>query len=167
MSVNWSSEIMLTMYFCRSGFSGMVSFTFWSLWFFFVVVFVLWVTNIIYQNLMLLVFAYQKTPFLCKHNFFVDEKQTQWNLDTKAKDFMKIFHVSWNAAETAFHEMLWEKTLAVYISSYIDFYNSTHYTFFIFINKARSRPFKHVIQHVIQHVKNKMLELFAHRITHV
>ena len=29
---------------------------------------------------------------------------------------MKVFHVSWNNAETVFHEMLWKKNFAVYPS---------------------------------------------------
>ena len=27
---------------------------------------------------------------------------------------MKVFYVSWNVPETAFHEMLWKKSLTVY-----------------------------------------------------
>ena len=27
---------------------------------------------------------------------------------------MKVFHVSWNAPETVFHEMLWKKRFTVY-----------------------------------------------------
>ena len=35
------------------------------------------------SNLMLLRFRCQEISFLCKHIFFIDEKHTQWNLDTK------------------------------------------------------------------------------------
>ena len=48
------------------------------------------------------------------YNFFIAEKRLQWNLNTKIKYFMKVFHVSWNAPETVFHEMLWKKSFPVY-----------------------------------------------------
>ena len=31
---------------------------------------------------------------------------------------MKVFHVSWNALETVFHEMLWKETFSVSLPSY-------------------------------------------------
>ena len=40
---------------------------------------------------------------LCEHNFFVDEKHTQWMLDTKES-------ISWNDPETVSHDILWKKT---------------------------------------------------------
>ena len=47
------------------------------------------------------------------HHFFIDEKRTQWNLNTW-KYFMTVFHVSSNAPEIVFHEMLWKKSFTVY-----------------------------------------------------
>ena len=76
--------------------------------------FVLRVTNIIYQKLMLLYFHYQKTSFSINTIFVTDEKDTQWNLDTKAKVFHKISScfmkcpwncISWNALEEKFHSV--------------------------------------------------------------
>ena len=98
------------MHFCRSNFSDMVSF--WNVLVFLnVFVFVLWVTNIIYQNLMLLNFCCGKTSFLSKHNFFYWwDFFYWWNLDTE----VKVFHVSRNAPGTVFHEMLWKKSFTVY-----------------------------------------------------
>ena len=65
--------------------------------------------------------------------FFIDEKHTQWMLDTK----VKVFHESilcfmkwpwncilWNDHETVFHEMLWKKNFTVYPSlKHIYFFN--------------------------------------------
>ena len=48
------------------------------------------------------------------YNFFIAEKRLQWNLNTKIKYFMIVFHISWNAHETVFHEMLWKKSFPVY-----------------------------------------------------
>ena len=55
--------------------------------------------------------------FFCKHNVllmkcFVDGEHTQWNLDTKVKEFHES--ISWNAPETVFHEMLWKKSFTLY-----------------------------------------------------
>ena len=74
--------------------------------------FELWVTNIIYQNLMLLNFQCWETSFSVNIIFVNDEKHTQWNLDTKAK----VFHernscfmkcrwncISWNALKEKLH----------------------------------------------------------------
>ena len=86
--------------------------TFWSFRIFFFSL--LWVTNIIYLNLMLLNFHCQKIPFLCKHNFFIDEKHTQWNLNNKVKAFhesisfsMKCLwnYISWDALKEMFHSV--------------------------------------------------------------
>ena len=63
--------------------------------------------------------------FLCKRNFFIDEKHTQWMFDTKIKYFMKVFHVSWNDPETVFHEMLWKKNFTVHPSLKNTFYYRT------------------------------------------
>ena len=106
---------------------GFHSDTFLSFWIFFAFVLwvirfglfefffsLLWVTNIIYLNLMLLNFHCQKIPFLCKHNFVIDEKYTQWNLNTKVKAFhesisfsMKCLWncISWNALKEKFHSV--------------------------------------------------------------
>ena len=42
------------------------------------------------SKLMLLDFRCQKISFLCKHNFCIDEKHTQWHWGTK----VKVFHES-------------------------------------------------------------------------
>ena len=114
LSVYRSFESMLT--------HALLSFLFFSRGFIqirfdlcdFCFVFVLWVANIIHQNLMLLIFPCQKISFLCKHNFFNDEKQTQWNLDAKAKvfhDSISCFmkypwnYISWNALKENFHSV--------------------------------------------------------------
>ena len=55
------------------------------------------------------------------YNFFIAEKRLQWNLNTKIKYFMKVFHISWNAPETVFHEMLWKKSFLVYPCLYFSF----------------------------------------------
>ena len=83
--------------------------TFWSFWLFMFLI--LRVTNIIYQNLMQLSFHCQKTSSSVNTIFIIDEKHTQWNLDTKAK----VFHegiscflkcpwncISWNALKENF-----------------------------------------------------------------
>ena len=74
------------------------------------------------SKLMPLNFGCQKISYLCKHNFFSDEKQTQWNLDSK----VKVFHESissfmkcpwncnsWNALKQKFHNVSlpWSRTL--------------------------------------------------------
>ena len=52
--------------------------------------------------------------FLCKHNFFIDEKHTQWMLDTKEKVFHESIScfmkwpwncISWNALKEKFHSV--------------------------------------------------------------
>ena len=69
---------------------------------------------VIYQNLMSSTFRSHKTFFFCEHNFLVDEKHTQWNLDTKAKVlhesiscFMKCHQnlILWNALKKNFHRV--------------------------------------------------------------
>ena len=50
------------------------------------------------------------TSFLCKHNFFIDEKRTQWMLNTK----VKVFHES----ISCFMKWPWKKNFAVYPSLY-------------------------------------------------
>ena len=57
------------MHFRRFCFSVMVSSRYLSIFVNFFI-FVLWVRKIIYQNLMLLIFLWQKPSFLNKHNFF-------------------------------------------------------------------------------------------------
>ena len=99
--------------FCRSCFSTMVSFGYVLVfWFFFV--FVLRVTNIIYQNLMLLNFHCQKRSFSVNTIFVIDEKHTQWNLDTKAKVFDESIScfmkcpcscISWKALKEKFQSV--------------------------------------------------------------
>ena len=59
------------MYFCRSWFSNMISFRY-------VLVFLKFLHNIFSIK------SYT-ISFLCKRNFFIDEKHTQWILDTKEK----------------------------------------------------------------------------------
>ena len=51
--------------------------------------------------------------YLWTQSLFIHEKHTEWNLDTKVKDFMKLFHVSWNASESVFDEMPWKITFTV------------------------------------------------------
>ena len=51
--------------------------------------------------------------YLWTQCLFIYEKHTEWNLDTKVKDFMKLFHVSWNASESVFDEMPWKITFTV------------------------------------------------------
>ena len=48
---------------------------------------------------------------------------------------MKVFHVSWNALETVFHEMLWKKSFTVYPCLKCCFNISSHY----YIQKQLSR----------------------------
>ena len=64
------------------------------------------------SKLLLLNFCCQNISFLCKHNFFIDEKHMQWNLDTKVKLFhesMSYFMkcpwncISWNGLKERFH----------------------------------------------------------------
>ena len=91
MSVNRSSENKLTHAFLSFLFfsRGFIQIHFGLFDFF---VFVL--SNKYYlSKLMLLDFRCQKISFLCKHNFCIDEKHTQWHWDTK----VKVFHesISW------------------------------------------------------------------------
>ena len=62
------------MYFCRSWFSNMVSFRY----------------VLVFLNFLHDIFSikFYTISFLCKHNFFIGEKHTQWMLDTK----VKVFH---------------------------------------------------------------------------
>ena len=62
------------------------------------------------SKLMLLNFRFQMISFLRKQFFFINEKHTQWNLDAR----IKVFHVSWDALETLFNEMLRKKSFTVY-----------------------------------------------------
>ena len=81
------------MHFFCSCFSAIVSFRYVFVFVIFFV-FVLWVTNIIYQNLMLLIFRCQKASLLCKRNFFYwweTNAMKFWIL--KQKYFMKVFHI--------------------------------------------------------------------------
>ena len=52
--------------------------------------------------------------FFCKHNFFIDEKHTQWMLDTKVKVFHESISrfmkwpwncISWNPLKEKFHSV--------------------------------------------------------------
>ena len=67
------------------------------------------------SKLILLNFRCQKISFLCKHHFFIDEKQTQWNLDAKVRAFHKSISCfmkcpwncnSWNALKEKFHSVI-------------------------------------------------------------
>ena len=101
------------MHFCRSCFfSHMVSFRCILLFLNFSCF--CFMSNKYYQNLMLLSFRCQKISFLCKHNFSIDENIRNEIYIPKQKYFMKVFHVSWNAPEPVFHEMLWKKYFTVY-----------------------------------------------------
>ena len=72
----------------------------------------------------------------CKHNFFIDEKRTQWNLNTKVKVFHESIscfmkwpwnYISWNALKEKFRSVSFPWTTASCVlitSSYIDFYNT-------------------------------------------
>ena len=88
------------MYFCRSWFSNMVSFRY----------------VLVFLNFLHDIFSikFYTISFLCKHNFFIDEKRTQWMLGTK----LKVFHesiscfmkspwncISWNALKERFHSV--------------------------------------------------------------
>ena len=64
------------MYFCRSWFSNMVSF-----------IYVLVFLNFLHDIFSI---KFYTISLLCKHNFFIDEKHTQWMLDTK----VKLFHAA-------------------------------------------------------------------------
>ena len=106
------------MLFCRSCFWAMV-------WFWYVFVdfdfFVFVLSNKCYlSKLMLLDFHCQKISFLCKHNFCIDEKHTQWHWDTK----VKVFHesISWfmKCPWNCISWMLWKKNFTVYPSLYIN-----------------------------------------------
>ena len=55
---------------------------------------------------MLLNCCCQKIFFLCKHNFFIDEKHTQGNLDTKVKVFHENISPFMKYPETVFLEIL-------------------------------------------------------------
>ena len=114
MSVNRSSENKLRHAFCRSCFLAMV-------WFRYVLVFLIFLflfsSNKYYLlKLMLPDFRCQKISFLCKHNFCIDEKHTQWHWDTK----VKVFHesISWfmKCPWNYISWMLWKKNFTVYPS---------------------------------------------------
>ena len=102
---------------------------FWSFWVYFCSCFM---SNKYYlSKLMLLKFRCQKISFLCKHYFFIDEDQARCDLDTHLKYFTKVFHVSWNAPETVFHEILWKKSYTVYpcrksLMQIVEFLNFVH-----------------------------------------
>ena len=68
----------------------------------------------VFLNFLLNIFSikFYTISFLCKHNFFIDEKHTQWTLNTKVKlfhesnsCFMKLPWncISWNALKEKFH----------------------------------------------------------------
>ena len=66
------------------------------------------------SKLMLLDSCCQKTSFLCKDNFCIDEKRTQWHWDTKVKAFHESISwfmkcpwncISWNALKEKFHSV--------------------------------------------------------------
>ena len=138
MSVNRSSENMLT--------HALLPFLFFSHSFtqifrhvlVVVIFFVLWVTNVIYQNLMLLIFRRQKTFFFCKHNFLYWWETNAMKFRYKAKVFHE-FHVSWNVPETVFHGTLWKKTFPVY-SCLKDCFNKHGYNFDDVRKNGYSRP---------------------------
>ena len=129
---------VLKICFCRSYFPWFHSDTFWSFWNFFV--FILWVTNIIYQNLMLLNFCCRKTCFLYKHSYISDQKYTQRNLDNKAQTchesisyFMKCpwNGFSWNALKKKSQYIIaLIKVLLVYNPKYSFFFLPGWYLFF-------------------------------------
>ena len=88
------------MYFCRSWVSNMVSFIY----------------VLVFLNFLLNIFSikFYTISFLCKHNFFIDEKHTQWMLDTKVKVFHESIScfmkwpwncISWNALKEKFHSV--------------------------------------------------------------
>ena len=65
--------------------------------------------------------------FLCKHNFFIDEKHTQWMLDTK----VKVFHesilcfmkwswncISWNPLKEKFHSVSFPLDIVWWVKSW-------------------------------------------------
>ena len=83
--------------------------TFWPFWFF------CFEQNYL-SKLMLLDFCCQKISFLCKDNFCIDEKHTQWHWDTDVKEFHEsiswFIKCPWNCT----HEMLWKKNFTVYPS---------------------------------------------------
>ena len=85
------------MYFCRSWFSNMVSF-----------IYVLVFLNFLHDIFSI---KFYTISFLCKHNFFIDEKHTQWMLGTKVKLFHEIFTkwpwncISWNALKEKIHSV--------------------------------------------------------------
>ena len=99
------------MYFCRSWFSNMVSFRY----------------VLVFLNFLHDIFSikFYTISFLWKHNFFIDEKHTQWMLDTK----VKVFHesilcfmkwpwncISWNALKEKFHSV----SFPLYIHFFFD-----------------------------------------------
>ena len=97
------------MLFCRSCFLAMV-------WFRCVLIFLMFLflllSNKYYSSkLTLLDFRCQKISFLCKLNFCIDEKHTQWHWDTRVKVFHESLSrfmkcpwncVSWNALKEKF-----------------------------------------------------------------
>ena len=103
-------KIFYHMRFCCPCFSAMVSFRY-VLVFLNFFVFVLWVTNIIYWNLMLN-FHCQITTFSVNTIFVIDDKHTlkfrYWSKSISWKNFM--FHemplkLSWNALKEKFHNV--------------------------------------------------------------
>ena len=98
---------MLAYHFCRSWFSNTLSFRY-ILFFLNFFVFALWVKNIFNT------IKFYTISFLCKQNFFIDEKRTQWMLGTKLKVFHKSISffmkfpwncISWNALKEKFHRV--------------------------------------------------------------
>ena len=99
------------MFFCRSCFLAMV-------WFRYVLVFLiflfLFLSSKYLSKLMLLDFRCQKISFLCKFNFCIHEKHTQWHGDTKVKVFRESISwfmkcpwncISWNALKEKIHSV--------------------------------------------------------------
>ena len=96
------------MHFCRSCFSTMVFFRYFL---FFLNLFCpCFMCNKYYSMLS----NFRRYIFSVSAICFIDQKHTQQNLDTKVKYFMKVFYVSWNVPETAFHEMLWKRSVTVH-----------------------------------------------------
>ena len=77
---------------------------------------------------------------------------------------MKVFHVSWNALETVFHEMLWKKSFTVYPCLKCCFNISSHY----YIQKQLSRTvLKKRCSENMQHIyrRTPMLECDFNKVT--
>ena len=111
------------MYFCRCWFSNMVSFRY----------------VLVFLNFLHDIFSikFYTISFLCKHNFFIDEKHMQWMLDTKVKAFHESNScsmkwpwncISWNALKEKFQCLL-----PLYICVYMFVYSV--YMFCVYLNQ--------------------------------